>query len=304
MSREPLSFAGVRQRPEGAIQAAVLDEELARFNLGGCSQSDHPSNRPSYHPATRVLVEIRLRRGFLPRKARRGLTLPGLLAAFRSHGYWIFRNCYETTARSTPDPGGRSTVRVTLDARGRVRASRLLGTRLVHRAIATCFAEQIHRITTPTTGRRLDVDVMISVWPGDAPLPSEPRATPEPAPLDLQQAQSALDTPLAAVEGCLAEARQHDPRLWGRLALDLTVDPDGRVSNVAQAESRFPDPKAVTCATQVFDGLHLPAPTTGTTLRVAVRLLPDPAPTTPQNDAASLQDSGWVDRDSNPGPTD
>ncbi|HET9958592.1 MAG TPA: hypothetical protein VFQ61_29055, partial [Polyangiaceae bacterium] len=45
-------------RPSGGMAASEFDVELERWNAGGNSEPTRPSSRPSYHPATRVLVEI------------------------------------------------------------------------------------------------------------------------------------------------------------------------------------------------------------------------------------------------------
>src|SRR5690606_34298486 len=56
-------------RHKGRIAAAGQDEELARWNVGGNSDPDYVSSRSGYHPGARVVVDVDLKSGGLPKLA-------------------------------------------------------------------------------------------------------------------------------------------------------------------------------------------------------------------------------------------
>src|SRR5262249_45722571 len=127
---EPVRGPGPRARPDGAVQAAVADEDLARWNVGGTSDPRFVSNRPGFHAAPGVMVETTVRGGALPARSNGKGVLSELavLAQTRNHGYWPFRLCYETGLRQNPKVRGKSSLHVTIDTRGHVSASRVANT--------------------------------------------------------------------------------------------------------------------------------------------------------------------------------
>ena len=93
-----------RPRLPGAVQAAVHDELLARWNVGGTGDPTFISNRSNYHPGARVVVDTTVVAGRLPVRSRHGrrrgvLSQQGLLAQSRTQGYWPFRLCFEDGLR-------------------------------------------------------------------------------------------------------------------------------------------------------------------------------------------------------------
>src|SRR5262245_25434903 len=89
-----------RPRPQGDVDAAVHDENIARWNMGGTGDASFISNRSGYHPGTRVKVDTRVVFGSLPKKApfdrRTGkfqsvLSEASLLARAHKYGYWPFQ---------------------------------------------------------------------------------------------------------------------------------------------------------------------------------------------------------------------
>src|SRR5882672_4630573 len=68
---EAVRASGPRPRPDGAVQGAVADEELARWNVGGTSDPRFASNRPGFHVAPRVMVDTLVRAGQLPARSNR-----------------------------------------------------------------------------------------------------------------------------------------------------------------------------------------------------------------------------------------
>jgi hypothetical protein len=246
---EPTSLPSRRSRAEGRIAAATQDEQLARWNLGGCSDPAHPSNRPGYHPAPRVRVDVDVLSGSLPRQARTGPSRERLLAQARSDGYWPFRLCYEDGLRADQKLEGRTSLRLSLAAAGAVKSVRVVHTELPSRPVAECLGLQAHKfVFEPPPGRRVTLEVAVSLWPGDAPVPALPAASKDPTPtLDLDAAAALINARRGDLVACYLRGLQEDPRLWGRIELLIELDGQGAVSRTSEQNSHFPDRRVVTC---------------------------------------------------------
>ncbi|MBX3181773.1 MAG: AgmX/PglI C-terminal domain-containing protein [Polyangiaceae bacterium] len=304
---EPPHLPGARPRPEGRVAAAGHDEDLARWNLGGVSDPDYPSSRANYHPGARVVVDVAQVTGGLPKTAPRGQgprkpSEQGLLAHARKWGYWPFRICFEAAVRRTPTAHGQTKLRLVLNAAGKVVHSELLGSALDDEA-AACLAQAArdYRPFSPAPGRRVQLELSVKLWPGDAPLPflaeSEQRAalaSENPGQLSAEALLAASEPALAASRRCFAEGVQRDPALWGRLQLELQILPRGGVAKVRQSDSRFPDPKVVRCVRRAFREVQYPAPDGGrVTWMLGLRLPARPAPEPePSPDATEVAEGG------------
>jgi hypothetical protein len=262
---EAVRGPGQRSRPDGAVQAAVADEDLARWNVGGTSDPRFVSNRPGFHVAPRVMVETFVRGGHLPARSNgKGiLSELAVLAQTRNRGYWPFRLCYETGLRQNPKLRGKSSVHLTIDTRGRVSSSRVATTELADREVATCLAERAKELKfTPAPSRRTGVDIGVELSPGDAPLPELALSAPADVPeailgrSDARRLEETLAGAVAAASSCFAAGRALDPQLWGRIGLRFDVDRHGNVT-VREHESRFPDQGVVRCATAAIQALPL-----------------------------------------------
>lgn len=232
------------------MQTLGRDEELFQWALGGSAAPAHPSNRSGYHPATRVVVNVELLS-----RAPKGSTAR-LLRIARSTGYWPLRACFEAAQRLATKSARSAKVRLTLGATGKVLGSRSMGP-APERDYARCVLERVRALDfTPGFTRKLDVEISVKQWPGDAPVP--PRAPDGTPALRLSAADS------AALEGlspkflaCYAPALAADPKLWGRIALKLTLTGDGSISDAVPVETRFPNAEVVECARQAVLGARL-----------------------------------------------
>jgi hypothetical protein len=232
------------------MQTLGRDEELFQWALGGSSDPAHPSNRPGYHPATRVVVDVELLS-----RAPKGSTAR-LLRIARSTGYWPLRGCFEAAQRLAPQSARSAKVRLTLGATGKVLGSRSMGP-TPERDYARCVLERVRALDfTPGFTRKLDVEISVKQWPGHAPVP--PRAPDGTPSVRLSTADS------AALEGlspkflaCYSAALVADPKLWGRIALKLTLASDGSISAATPVETQFPNPEVVECARQAVLGARL-----------------------------------------------
>jgi hypothetical protein len=264
---------GARPRPQGAVQASVADEDLARWNVGGSGDPRISSSRPGFHPAPRVLVEISVRNAGLPKRAKskRAFSEASLVAQTRNAGYWPFRLCFEDGLRRDPALRGKTRVRFVVESSGRVKSERMAFTELKDLGVAKCLSARVRTLHfSPAPAKRVHADVTIDLGPGDAPLPETNLAeSPGSAPaseggkLDEGAVSRALSEQLGRIAACYEQGLGRDPKLWGRVAILMDVDPDGRVRTAAEYESHFPDPAVPSCAVDGLRGVLLPPPIGG-----------------------------------------
>jgi hypothetical protein len=249
------------------------DEELLQWALGGTANPEHPSNRPGYHPATRVVVDVELLS-----RAPKGSTRR-LLATARSSSYWPLRSCFETAQRLAPKSERSARVRLTLGAGGKALGARSIGPS-AERDYARCVLERVRALDfTPGFTRKLDVEISLKQWPGHAPLP--PHAPDDTPPLRLSKtAQASLQNLTPALASCYQAGLSGDPKLWGRIALRLKLGEGGSVQEATQVETRFPSAAVVDCARQVLLGARL-GDCSVSELTFAVRLGAQGAPPAP-----------------------
>ncbi len=257
---EPPTRVGLHPLPAGDVQASLWEEALARWNIGGKGDPDYPSSRPRFHPAARVVVDAKIvgawHRQGTPEAVRRKVE-----ARARTVGYWPFRVCYEAALRRDPEMTVDYRVRMTAAQTGRVSAVRGLES-LTDSELAACLQRAALTLGLGTLpARRIDADLRIRLWPGDAPLPARsepPLAAPPPVPPSAEERWSAARAELTR---CAMEGLSRDGKLWGRLALLVEFGATGEVTQAKEYESRFPDPEVTACATRVVRGLHIPGAT-------------------------------------------
>lgn len=278
VTTERVAFEGYRECPSGAVARAVADEQLQIWNIGGRSDSAYISNRDGYHPGTRVRIDAYPARRSRIAQAR----APRIQAGLRNRGYWPMRNCYESTARDQADPGGKTWFRVSISARGTLSFARILKTELRHREIARCQAAALRDLKLEPTGSRMDLDVAVSVWPGDVSLLQLPKALDRNGGVDLARLSGLVETLEGSVSECMQQARLRDPKLWGRLALSFVVK-QGRPSRVREEQSHFGDASAVECVVEQLRSLDVPDTIPDELRLVAAWRLPRPEAASPPN---------------------
>jgi hypothetical protein len=267
------------ERPYSALGHARLgsemltlgrDEELFQWALGGSANPEHPSNRPGYHPATRVVVDVQLLS-----RAPKGSTAR-LLRLTRSRGYWPLRSCFENAQRVAPKSERSARVRLTLGATGRVLGARNLGP-IPERDYARCVLERVRGLDfTPGFTRKLDIEVSVKQWPGHAPVP--PRAPDgAAAPRVTSDDLAALERLAPALTACYEKALTSDATLWGRVAFKLELTSEGSVKRATPVETQFPNAEVSECARQTVSGARFASPGLAE-LTWAVRFGQPPAP--------------------------
>jgi hypothetical protein len=245
------------------------DEELFQWALGGSADPNHPGNHAGYHPATRVVIEVELLS-----RAPKGSTRR-LQAIARSSGYWPARSCFEAAQRSAIKAERSARVRLTLSAGGRVLGARAFPTG-AERAYTQCVLGRVRALDfSPGFTRKLDVELRLKQWPGNAPVP--PRAPEKEPPLRApEETRAALEGLSPSLTSCYRTALGEDAKLWGRLALKLELQ-GSVVTRAEQVETRFPNDALVGCARQAVLGARLPGLAVDQ-LSFAVRFGQPPAP--------------------------
>ena len=272
---------GKYPRPTGRMAASIADEDLARWNWGGSSQSTHPSNRPNYHPAPRVVVDLKALGRSLPERTTRGryASAASLLAEARNQGYWPFRTCFEQGLRENAELSGQVQMRVRIAVSGRVASARLHGSPLRSHQTVECVLRAASALSfKKAPARQVDVELSVKFWPGDAPLP--PRDERVAATWDPSATSRALSAESSELARCCVDALGRDSKLWGRLAFTVQTDSSGRVQESRESESRFPDHEASECMRAALTRLP-PLPSGARQFVIALRCgrpaVPEPA---------------------------
>lgn len=264
---------GQRPRVEGRIQAAGNDEKLAVWNLGGSADPTHISNKSGFHPGVRVVVDTKLLSGSLPKRAPRGqrrsvFSQHALLAHARKWGYWNFRICLEEAlrrqgSRKQQTDHGQTIIRVAINSSGKVRAARLVKSELDDKQAQQCLVDRTldYKPFSPMPRKRLQVELSIKLWPGDAPVPLLEADDDErgPGDVDLDQVHAAVEKRLDRLKRCYFFGLERDEKLWGRLQVQLTLrEKGGSPTRIRETESQFPDRRVTRCVRRELRKLDLP----------------------------------------------
>lgn len=257
---------GARPRPKPLVIASQHDALLGKWNLGGGTGSAHATNDPNFHPAVRVFVRTRALRPL----GNRGLTDRGVQAQVRHRGYWPLRLCYEDALRAEPDARGEVVMRFSIGRNGRVTYVRPIRSGLSSGA-NRCVRRALYGVRfKPWPQRRVDVEFSVRLNPGDARVLPLPQSTARATPAERSVFQAAQQW----IAQCYRAGLARDPSLWGRLELELTLSPEGRVGAVREGSSRFADRAVVACARERLQK-HVvanPAPSEPRQLTVAYRM--------------------------------
>jgi hypothetical protein len=242
VEREGVYLFGARPVPREPVSASAHDTVLSTWNQGGSSDPKSVTNKPDFHPATRVILETKLLSG---RKALGKLTAASVLAQTRSQGYWPFRLCFEDGLRQGSDRSGNAVLRFSIDTRGRVSYARVMK-RNASQELAQCWRKATYAPKyRPVPTRRVDVELTAQLGRGDVPLP--PRDPDGGASFESDHLERQLDALTPGVTQCYAAGHTRDRNLWGRVELRLTVDHDATVTTAEEHGSRFPDGEVTEC---------------------------------------------------------
>lgn len=244
---------------KGAVAAGVEREAQLRWNVGGCSPGRAcTSNAPTYHPATRVIVDVSA-----PSKRKPSTQASGeyrsIQASFRRWGYWPYRNCFEATSLQSDSRGGEVRLRLALTRNGVAVQSRVLSSTVAEREMAECVRRAALEVKSQLSLRSVkQVIVSVRLSPGDLPLSSLARFRGVPyLPESVTQSEPVLAM-RRRIETCVSDGLRRDPLLWGRISFGLLIDEEHRVTALEQLGTAFPDQQVLTCSREALIGLSAP----------------------------------------------
>jgi len=191
-----------------------------------------------------------------------------VLRRARSQGYWPIRRCYDPALPDDPDLGGKMTIRFTIRHTGTaIRPVLVNKPTLDERKVVDCIRRSFRKIEFPRTRRgHARVWLRITVSPGDAPMKpvEDPEVTPGPGSLPGTTVQALVARHAGGrVQRCYVEGVQRMPGLWGRLVLRADVTKRGRIRDLREIRSTFPDPRTTRCAIDAIRAIGFPAPKGG-----------------------------------------
>jgi hypothetical protein len=179
-----------------------------------------------------------------------------LLRVARAKGYWPIRLCYEEGLRGAQRMHAALRFSLRVGASGAVREVRTMHAGTAETDVAVCIAKAIRKLTLAGPPRGTGTAVLeVSLWPGDAPV-FVPAAA-EPLPWSAAELDAVLRTRLPDIERCYRAGLARDGGLWGRIAVETELLPDGSVAGARESESRFPDPEVTRCVADALRTLTL-----------------------------------------------
>jgi len=217
--------------------------EWERWNGGGFG-----SDR-SWHPQPRVVVSE-------PAVIAGKVDVPATVRTMRANLYGAIRRCYDEALRAAPDLEGRTVVRIAAASDGTIVSARPIdggvvdtrkyGKSMPDKTVRACLGKAVRQahLPAPRTSTAT-MNVAIDLWPGDTPLPET--AAPRSGRMDVPYITEQLESQREAITSCYEDASRRQPGLWGRMVVRVDVDAAGRVVEVKEAESTFPDREVVRC---------------------------------------------------------
>jgi hypothetical protein len=261
-------------RPIPREKEAFLTELRDRmtWNDGGLGELEKPIPESEVHPMPRVIIDVTRASG-----QRSAADVQRILRK----NYWIrVIECYQLGAYKDQKLRGEVSIRFQISGTGKPRSGKTLAAKLPDQEVVSCLADHVTKVDFGKAKGATDVWANIHIGAGDEPMPP-PAAliVPGDGQLDPESMSGPVKAVLPQIEACYRAAFDYAPRLWGRLGLRFHLTEKGKVDEVFEAESRFPDERVSRCILHVARGLKFDKPKGGD-LRfvVALRLSSDRAP--------------------------
>lgn len=236
-----------------SYQADLLDRR--RWNTGGLGPLDGAPPDEG-HPMPRVIIDVTGVRGPHPR---------GSLERLLRRNHWIrVIGCYRRGAYKDQELRGDTRVSFTVSSGGTVRAPKVRASTLGDALVAACLAEELTRLSLPKASASSAVTAEIHVAPGDEPMPPpDDQLLPGEGTIDLEEVRRVVSLAVPSLEICYKRALLYRPALWGRLVLRFHLTEKGRIDEVFETESRFPEGPTRRCILGLARELRFPRPRGG-----------------------------------------
>jgi hypothetical protein len=222
-------------------QAQLEDiRDRRHWNSGGMGELLAELPGPVGHPDPRVTVTIERVDG--PHSAK------NLQRIARKHHWINVVRCYRLGSYKDPHLRGWTKGRFDLSARGKAKGRKLLDTKLKDRDVAKCMVDKLSEVPFGGAKRGSRVWVEMKVSPGDDPMPPpEDELISGDGTLTLEAMRAGVEAGRSEIEACYRAAFDYAPGLWGRLILRFHLTEHGKLDEVFEVGSRFPDRRVAQC---------------------------------------------------------
>jgi hypothetical protein len=230
--------------------------ELRHWGAGGIGEPLEPLPGPEGHPDPRVIINVERVKG-----AHRGDELQRV--ARRNHWIQVIR-CYRLGAYKDPDLRGWTKAVIGVSSGGAVRKTRLLDTQLKDRAVAECLVSKLAQLRFGKASASTAAWLELRVSPGDEPMPPpEELLVPGDGYLTEEAMRGGVRAGVPEFEACYRAGLRYAPGLWGRMLLRFHVTERGKLDEVFQSGTTFPDARVAQCVLRAARKLRFPKPTGG-----------------------------------------
>ncbi|MBM4356886.1 MAG: AgmX/PglI C-terminal domain-containing protein [Deltaproteobacteria bacterium] len=230
--------------------------ELRHWSAGGTGTLLEALPGPEGHPDPRVTINVeRVKGPHRPDELQRN--------ARRNHWIQVIR-CYRLGAYKDPELRGWTKAVIGISRAGAVRKTRLLETKLADQEVAECIVAKLAKLKFGKASAASTAWLELRVSPGDEPMPPpEDRLVPGDGQLPVAAMESGVRAGLPAFEACYRDALVRAPELWGRIVLRFHLTARGKLDEVFQSGTAFPDPRVAQCVVRAARSLSFPKPQGG-----------------------------------------
>jgi hypothetical protein len=246
------------ERPAPASQEAYRQQihELRHWGKGGLGDLIGALPGLEGHPDPRVIIDVaRVKGPHDPKELQRLLR--------RNHWIHVVR-CYRLGAYKHPELRGWTKTVVTVSRAGEIIKTRVLETELDEEAVAECMAEKLRAMKVSGQKSASQAWIDMKVGPGDEPLPPpEELIVAGDGTLAVPAMTAGVRSGLPAFEACYRSAFAYAPSLWGRILLRFHLTDRGKLDEVFEAGTQFPDPRVSQCIVRAARKLKFDKPEGG-----------------------------------------
>lgn len=247
---------GERAEPRSSQAYREEIRELRHWGAGGTGDLLAPLPGLEGHPDPRVVINLERIKG-----AHDGRDV--LRLARRNHWIQVVR-CYRLGAYKDAELRGATKAVLGITAAGEVVRPKLLDTALADRAVADCIVNKLRVLKMPPARAASTAWLELRVGPGDEPLPPpEELIVPGDGMLAVAALREGLRAGLPRIEACYRTAFAYAPSLWGRMLLRFHLTDRGKLDEVFEAGTQFPDPRVSQCVVHEARKLKFPKPAFG-----------------------------------------
>ena len=247
---------GERLQERGAQSYRETIRDYRHWGKGGTGELLAPLPGPTGHPDPRVTINVERIKG-----GHDGNDVQRLLR--RNHWIQVVR-CYRLGAYKDAELRGATKALIGITRSGEVVKPKLLQTALHDPAVAECLVNRLRTLRMPAARAPSTAWLELRVAPGDEPMPPpEELLVPGDGTLSLQAMTKGVEAGRSDIEACYRAAFAYAPGLWGRLLLRFHLTARGKLDEVFEAGTQFPDTHVSQCVVHAARTWRFPKPQGG-----------------------------------------